>query len=986
MSRSIGALARLMLMLGLAVPLPAQVLVDVADPGPDPAWTPALAGPPEGAIAAVNRWTVSGGSVARSGATLTAPLTPPVEVAWTFEPGGEIEGEPLVWDDRVLLVSRVSDDERDVHLLTLHDGRPATTRQRFRSPVPLEPSLWQDVVVLRAREDAIEAYRLGSRRLTRRWTFSPREAVGPPLIFGEEVYVVTSQGLERRTASRGGLVWRTPGRFRGAVSLHDQHVWTLGYDELGQVHIQRFLRATGAPDGRWFSGHHGGALPEPTSGQSVSVLPAGVFARYDLPLGKVEGRDAHIVGLDPVGGDDTTLITLGGSTRLLQQPAVWRDQWLGPLTTDEGRWLCQSRDAQDGTLLFLAGPERHAAFARDLPTTVSGRPDFEVGYVGARAFEISTQRMLWDAGLEVTSRAVPARRTLLVVEDGRRLVALRSEAADDSEAVSLGGSSGRRARDGALVRGDGSVVRGAFAIEDDGSVRLGLGRHAEVFVAADVLLLVDDSRSVRLAAGEDALRRGVRALVELDLAGGWAELADQAWRTRDAELTAEILREASRRGADEEALERSRRELEKLREYPSRVRAREAARVSASRAELLRATAERWWEYVDALPGDAPWSWRAALLEEVLAQDPALPAAAAFVRGLLPPDVKPREPFDALGWLVFAEEARRRPLRWLEPKAAGEVSTVAEAALLAAQLSWRTDLVAIESEHLVIITPARRPGVLTRCLALGELTCRALTELLEPEGTVDAVAAREPLVLHLFESREEYLTESAGDARHGGAGDLSWTAGHYDLVDGLSRVWLPEADEDLPRVAGTVIHELTHHWVHKQSSLSAKRRATNQDDARPGYWVVEGLASMVEQFRFDPRGNRWWPDGEPSANLDVVANAGASQLLPWGEVFRIDHGRMADLGRRPTESVPTQVFLGQRRMLDGRGFFYAQSAAACRWLLQAEGGRHAEALRRALAGWYGGGPEVDLPELLGIPADDLGERIRAFAIGGMGPP
>jgi len=96
-------------------------------------------------------------------------------------------------------------------------------------------------------------------------------------------------------------------------------------------------------------------------------------------------------------------------------------------------------------------------------------------------------------------------------------------------------------------------------------------------------------------------------------------------------------------------------------------------------------------------------------------------------------------------------------------------------------------------------------------------------------------------------------------------------------------------------------------------------------------------------------------------------------------VFRIDHRRMRGLASRGAEPVPTHVFLGQRRMLDGRGLFYAQAAAACRWLLLAEGGRHAPAVRAALAGWYGGGPEAGVEESTGMTAEALGRRIRAFA-------
>ena len=66
---------------------------------------------PDGSgLAPANRWHTLGGSAARTGASKTAPVRQPVEVAWRHEAGGAIEGEPLVWDDWVLLSIRMGPD------------------------------------------------------------------------------------------------------------------------------------------------------------------------------------------------------------------------------------------------------------------------------------------------------------------------------------------------------------------------------------------------------------------------------------------------------------------------------------------------------------------------------------------------------------------------------------------------------------------------------------------------------------------------------------------------------------------------------------------------------------------------------------------------------------------------------------------------------------------------------------------------------------
>jgi hypothetical protein len=58
---------------------------------------------PDGAVGPRNRWYVRGGCAARTGMVLTEPPLREPEPAWQYDAKGTIDGEPLVWDDLVVL-------------------------------------------------------------------------------------------------------------------------------------------------------------------------------------------------------------------------------------------------------------------------------------------------------------------------------------------------------------------------------------------------------------------------------------------------------------------------------------------------------------------------------------------------------------------------------------------------------------------------------------------------------------------------------------------------------------------------------------------------------------------------------------------------------------------------------------------------------------------------------------------------------------------
>jgi hypothetical protein len=95
--------------------------------------------------------------------------------------------------------------------------------------------------------------------------------------------------------------------------------------------------------------------------------------------------------------------------------------------------------------------------------------------------------------------------------------------------------------------------------------------------------------------------------------------------------------------------------------------------------------------------------------------------------------------------------------------------------LLELRQRWREDLIALQSERMLVYTPVTAPGSVARCLWLGERVCAELERPFAPFPRV-----REPtnrMRLLLYESQREYLRESR-KALKGGAGHLAWTDGH----------------------------------------------------------------------------------------------------------------------------------------------------------------------------------------------------------------
>src|SRR5204863_569308 len=142
---------------------------------------------------------------------------------------------------------------------------------------------------------------------------------------------------------------------------------------------------------------------------------------------------------------------------------------------------------------------------------------------------------------------------------------------------------------------------------------------------------------------------------------------------------------------------------------------------------------------------------------------------------------------DPLEWLDVVEASAQAPLAGVAARDSGEM-TPDERTLAAARATWRRDLVGLRSDRLLLVTPVASPGRIARCLSLGESVCTRLDDLFGVSPAAAAAGGRrlDPLVIHLYESKEEYVRESVGGQP--GSGERSFvesTLGHYSPADAV---------------------------------------------------------------------------------------------------------------------------------------------------------------------------------------------------------
>jgi len=965
-----------------------------------------------GELAPVGRWYTHGGSASRCGAAAAGPdFTGPLETAWEFAVDGEIEEEPLAWDEHVVVVSVKRKEgeepkERTLHVLRLLDGKPVLPARRVASDVPLRPSLWNRVIAYREGKNGLRAEQIGATQLVRRLRYDTKGEVSSPLLFGNEVYYTQDGRLERIDLGASQPAWSYEGNFRGRVSLLGDHVFGLRFARLSEPTLALVDRHSGKLVVQEHSTEHGHAVDH-----SVDVCIAATrgcaAVRFDVEAARSDPDISNTVLFTRVSAAGVERLSASGFGHSEQPPVLWDGIPFLVYAGDEGRYwqLCPRRRGRWWTFDVADAEHYPDVVSRRLPATVI----HDAIVVGDVAFDAETLRVLWQADLKPTQRTVPAGRTLLVTS-GARLIALRDP---HVPAAHTAVDAARDVGSGAVVLQDGRVHRGKYRFDPAAkAVTLAAagGRKGEVVPLAQVLWAEDGTTPLHFADAA-VVARAMQLLIEDQARKGYAALAVKAGRSNDPRTISRYLVEALELGADEGDVVAAQRQLERLRRAPLRVEDAVVRAVDAEEAKLRQALADLPWQRAQALPREAA-PLRALLTAIALRLAGDHPAASAWVREQLPQDMPVPEPFVAEQWLLFAEAARRRPMRVVAET--GPDHAYEREQLAKARASWRKDLMAVCSDRLCVLAPPDVAGAVGMCLATGELVVDCLEGMFAGIGTSRAGSQR--LLIKLYGTRDEYVDRAAqeviafdkaqrereraeakerGEEVDGGGKPadaaeeakkaaeqllrekrgLALTLGIFVPDEGVTRLYMPAGKEGHAGVLATFAHELTHHWLELRGPRFEMPKDARPRIARPGHWIVEGFPTFVESFAWDLERKAFATDGS-SMELEMFAASAASDRNPWSRQLTYSQVNMhRHLSKEFRTFVRRNGYLGPN-LLSQCNFFYVQGAATCAYLYHAEEGKHRRALLEYVVNYYSGLTDKLAPDVaFDVSADQLGAQV-----------
>lgn len=485
------------------------------------------------------------------------------------------------------------------------------------------------------------------------------------------------------------------------------------------------------------------------------------------------------------------------------------------------------------------------------------------------------------------------------------------------------------------------------------------------------LLLVDGDRLRLLAVPPPPISPGERragdVVADLDRRHGerLGLLAAKLARAGDRDGATALLDEAEALGAAGRAVTRARADVERVAGAAS---GPDPRLLPAVQRELGALRARRPRDLAEAVRGASDPATARALLQALGRRCPGSDELGELLRAALPASARVTAE-NRLSWIDFLARRDALGLELVDP-AGPEDRTEGAQRVLQEREAWRPDVVGFRSPGLVVVATQDDPGAVARVLEAGELVLRILGTVLgsRPEGARGA-----PLEIVLYPTREEYLAHSSGELG-GLEAVLSWTAGHFDATAGVSRFFLPEDDRRRARLVGVAAHELTHHWLSRQSPFGPTR-ATR---ATPGYWAAEAIASWTEELTLDPARGTWSIDNPRAASLDTVACTPPGELLSWARLLSFTAADAQGLETGATSRTTLAWQLGRFAERSPLQLFYAQGAALAHYLYRVEGGRHRALLVQAVRAHHEGRP-FDLLGELGLAAPELGDRVQAFA-------
>lgn len=880
-------------------------------------------------------WHIRGGCVSRSAASATLPAEDELVADWHREFDGPIEGEPLVWDNWVVVCVHKG-DKRYLHSLDLRTGKRMRSTLSFKTSQPLAPSIWNRVIAIRTAPNTIATYRVTRSALTRISAYKSKTGnVSEPLLFRDELYFVDRTSV-RRMSTRCKPVWTSQDSgYLGELSLFDNVLFAA--QDKGQPLLTQLSRRSGFPKAM--------RLPkgQRSHANRIETMAGRVF-RYV----RHGWKDNLLCGTSTLGGRRLASPALLGDRLVLFTNLPNSGDTLALLDTNKG----QVR------ILGLANRDFHRKLTEDPgPLSIAG----DVVYHPRFAFGIDDRMVRWRLDNQSDERVIPARNSVLLTK-GQRLERWRNRLVmGTGEALAVDATT----LPGRAFFADGSVWEGKFEVLD-GAVK----RRKDTVPLDDVLLLTSAEDAPLRWPAPSRMKAALDAVAAQFRRETMKKIAQRVGVSNDTELIERTIALARTADVEDKVVQAAEKKLAAVRRRKGvRVQKKVQTEVRNRLTHIDANLHDHLWSLVERTPDDAPTESLHALWRAMLDYVPDHPGICKKIRAKVPKSMPAPEPFEPKAWLDFIEACAQVEFELVQPDAKG---TPAQSEIALHCEKWRPDLFGVQTENLLVITPPGQPGAVARCLSAGELGCSAL-ESMFPEKHEGVL----PLRIILFESREAYHKHSpAAKAGH----DIDWTAGHYSPSERISRMFIPSDDSEFRRVRGTFVHELTHHWLDERGPGFGKNSLRQMRGGLRGFWIVEGFASFVEEFVFDDYRRTWETRNPRSSELDLIRNSTARHRLPWKGLLGASQVTInGNLDTKPTMPIGRTFQLGQYAMVSPMTMFYAQSTAACRYLFHAEDGKYREKLVGYVRAFYEGKGELDVEKAFGADAETLGERIVEYA-------
>jgi hypothetical protein len=507
---------------------------------------------------------------------------------------------------------------------------------------------------------------------------------------------------------------------------------------------------------------------------------------------------------------------------------------------------------------------------------------------------------------------------------------------------------------------EGAVTKGDQSLTVDGQ-RLPL---------TEVLLWETADGETRYAPTFDGQLKAYRELADRLLLQKCAVALPKAIEKGAREAAREILVQAERAGLPPEEAEEWDRKIDKM-----EIKADAKVAVPDVLTDLL---AERAQITLDAEQELRGWE----LLRAALRRDPKHEEARDILDEIAPAHWRighKREGDDDEMW------QQRIWLDWNIEILSGGVRALGRLApdMQRARTLWRKDLNGVETREegseIVFATPLNDARIVGLCVRYAKLTCRALGRMFHTD-----TPKREdniPLVIYFYEDKAEYVR----GGREGPPNPfLAMTAGYYAPGENISRFFWPAQHPEPERsIRDTFVHELTHHWIERRNPRWHARDLTENRVEVPGYWVVEGFATFIEEGRFDIETYRWTHFNPKANSLDIVADLSRQEkLIAWDKEYTLTQKEFHGDGvsKQGVFATAKKKWALRPQPLVEIRLFYEQAASTCHFLYWGENGKYRQRLLDYVTHFYTGQKEkTDIGTAFGVSEEVLGRKVEEYA-------